>query len=169
MNLEEQELLLKIVQTWSPSRPPEYRGFRCANCQRYINKAFYHWLDFGGYKLPVHLCRDCEDEFRNRNLKIDDIRKQPIDLQKFETNYSEKTEERFGEIVDLWEYREPELRRFFCDECGLDLNMEKLFDGSMRRQGYHVWWKMPNGQILTELHFHKDCASKLGIRSIDSN
>lgn len=42
--MDKQELLLKIVKTWSLNQNPEYRGFRCANCQEYIKKAWYHRL-----------------------------------------------------------------------------------------------------------------------------
>jgi type II secretory ATPase GspE/PulE/Tfp pilus assembly ATPase PilB-like protein len=32
----DKEKLLRIVQSWNINKGPEYRGFRCANCQRYI-------------------------------------------------------------------------------------------------------------------------------------
>jgi len=41
-NSKEHQLLLEIVETWQPSEYPEYRGFRCANCQQYKNQAWYH-------------------------------------------------------------------------------------------------------------------------------
>lgn len=57
----EQKLLLKIVETWRPNEIPEYRGFRCANCQQYVSRAWYHWLNSGDYRLPVHMCDErCE-------------------------------------------------------------------------------------------------------------
>jgi len=39
-----QHALLRIVQTWNLNPKPEYRGFRCANCQRYIHRSWHHWL-----------------------------------------------------------------------------------------------------------------------------
>lgn len=58
--MDQREKLLKIVKGWQISLHPEYRGFRCAFCQKYIRKAFHHRLDFEGFKTPVHLCPDCQ-------------------------------------------------------------------------------------------------------------
>jgi len=54
--------LLKIVKTWKINEKPEYRGFRCANCQKYIFKAWHYWLNEGRYKTPVHFCKKCKIE-----------------------------------------------------------------------------------------------------------
>ncbi len=156
---KEQELLLKIVETWRISQTPEYRGFRCANCQQYKNEAYYHWLNFGDYKLPVHMCADtCEPEFQAGNIQIDESKIQYVDRDDFINSYSPEAEKRFGEIVYAWEaYEAPKLKAFVCDECGKDLDMEAISDGTVQRKGYHVWWKMPDGKTLAELHFHKEC------------
>lgn len=58
--MDNSKTLLKIVKTWNIKLQPEYRGFRCANCQRYIHKAWHHYLDYGGYKTPVHFCNKCQ-------------------------------------------------------------------------------------------------------------
>lgn len=62
--MHNQKTFLKIVQTWKISYTPEYRGLRCADCQRYMHKAYHHFLNYGGFKCPVHLCQECEAKFR---------------------------------------------------------------------------------------------------------
>lgn len=57
--MDEQKILLKIVKTWKITLTPEYRGFRCADCQRYLHKAFHHQLNYGGFNTPVHFCKNC--------------------------------------------------------------------------------------------------------------
>lgn len=52
--------LLKIVKKWNIKLAPEYRGFRCADCQKYIHKAYQHNLNSSGYKVLVHFCISCE-------------------------------------------------------------------------------------------------------------
>ncbi|HVZ67288.1 MAG TPA: hypothetical protein VG917_03430 [Patescibacteria group bacterium] len=164
---KEQEILLKIVETWRPSQTPEYRGFKCANCQQFKNQAWYHWVNSGNYRLPIHMCDDkCEPEFQAETIKIDESKIARVDREKFgsEYHYSDIAKDKFREIVASWpEYDEPKLKAFICDSCNEDLTMETLPDGSQQRQGFHVWWKMDDGETLAELHFHKDCASKLNI------
>lgn len=57
--MEEQKILLKIVQSWKINPRPEYRGFRCADCQRYLHKAWHNFLDYGGFKTQIHFCKGC--------------------------------------------------------------------------------------------------------------
>jgi hypothetical protein len=163
--LAEQKKLLEIVETWKLSETPEYRGFRCANCQGYKNEAWYHYLNYGEYRLPVHMCNDgCENSFQSRLIQIDPTKKVTVDRNSFGNTYkfSPEAEERFKEIVTSWPgEKEPELKAFSCDECKEDLDIDPN-DG--QRKGFHVWWKMPNGQTLAELHFHKNCASKFDIK-----
>lgn len=165
---EEQQILLKIVETWRLKEIPEYRGFRCANCQEYKNEAWYHWLNIGGYKLPIHLCNDqCEPLLKTKSLNIDQDKRSYVDRKKFGNSYSftEKAKQRFREIVAAWpDYRAPKLQTFICDECNQELTLETLPNNKLQRQGYHVWWKMDDGQTLAELHFHKECADELGIK-----
>lgn len=39
---------------------PEFRGFRCAQCQEYITKSWHHELDSDEFLVPVHLCENCQ-------------------------------------------------------------------------------------------------------------
>ena len=162
--MDEQKLLLQIVETWSPSEKPEYRGFRCTNCQEYKNEAWYHWLNSGDYKLPVHMCNDtCEQAFNDETINIDQTKLNHINRTTFGNNhvYSENTVKRFQQIVNSWpDYKVPELKVFTCDDCGKNLDIDPQ-DGT--RKGYHAWWKMPDGKTLAELHFHKACGNKLDI------
>ncbi len=159
----EQSLLLDIVLTWKISEIPEYRGFRCANCQQYKNEAWYHWVGTGEYKLPIHLCNDtCENAFREKTIHIDQKKKQVVDRASFGKIYtfSPVATSKFREIVSSWpEDKNPELKAFTCDLCEKDLEIDT--DGV--RKGYHVWWKMDDRRTLAELHFHRTCADSLGI------
>jgi hypothetical protein len=56
---EIEKKLLIIVKSWNINPNPEYRGFRCASCQRKMHKAWHVWLNSDGYKLEVHFCRKC--------------------------------------------------------------------------------------------------------------
>jgi len=155
---------LEIVQTWKLSENPEYRGFRCANCQEYKNQAWYHWANVGGYKLPVHMCNDrCEQEFKSGQIKIDPSKRTTVDRNSFGNTYKfqPETVERFEQIVASWpEYKESQLKSFFCDLCNNNLDIDPI---DQQVKGYHVWWKMPDEKTLAELHFHKNCAHKIGI------
>lgn len=166
---KEQKILLQIVETWRLSEYPTYRGFRCANCQQYKNESWYHWLnsgdEFGNYRLPVHMCNDtCEPKFQAGTIIISgEATPLKVDRNTFgnEYKFTDSAKKRFLEIISSWpEYKKPELKAFTCDECGKDLEIDPS-DGV--RKGYHVWWKMPDGKTLTELHFHRDCGHNLGI------
>jgi len=161
---EEQRLLLQIVQTWRLTEKPEYRGFRCASCQQYRNEAWCHWLNSGGYKLPVHMCNDtCEPAFQDSSIQIDLKKRLTVDRKAFGNLYiySPDTIKRFGEIVKSWPvHKKSEFKAFTCDECNKVLDVDNE-DGL--RKGYHVWWKMDDGKTLAELHYHKQCAARLGI------
>lgn len=61
--MEDSKRLLKIVKTWNIKFTSEYRGFRCADCQKYLHKAWHHFLNLGGYKTPVHFCNRCQKKF----------------------------------------------------------------------------------------------------------
>lgn len=162
---EEQKVLLSIVETWRLSEKPEFRGFRCANCQEYKNEAWYHWVNTGGYKLPIHMCADtCEPAFQNNSIKIDESKRQRVDREHFGNSYIYTLEaiKLFRNIVSSWpEHKEPELKQFTCDLCNNELEIDKI-DGL--RKGYHVWWNDKNNKTLAELHFHENCAASFGIR-----
>ncbi len=65
-----QKALLKIVRTWIIKLTPEYRGFRCADCQKYIHKAWHHFLNYGGFKTPVHFCNKCQRKINLEGGKL---------------------------------------------------------------------------------------------------
>ncbi|MBI2026040.1 MAG: hypothetical protein HYT06_01520 [Candidatus Levybacteria bacterium] len=162
---KEQKLLLEIVETWRPSEYPEYREFKCANCQEYKNQAWYHWLNLRGYRLPIHMCDKCEPELKKGTIKIDQSKRQIVDRSSFgkEYKFQDKTIQRFKKIVSTWpDYEEPRLKTFICDECGQDLDIDPL---DKQRKGFHVWWKKDDGKTLVELHFHKFCGNSLGVYS----
>lgn len=166
---QEQQLLLSIVETWTPNPFPTYRGFKCGNCQEFKDEAWFHWLNKGDYKLPVHMCSDkCEPTFQSGGIHIDDEKRKTVERETFgDSNpYPETAVKRFTEIIASWaDYEPPKLKAFTCDDCDGELNMETLPDGTEQRQGYHVWWKMPDNKTLAELHFHKDCGHKIGVYS----
>lgn len=64
MNLKKENEILKIVKKWKIKWKPEYRGFRCAKCQRPMRKAWHVWLRKGGFKLEVHFCKKCFKELK---------------------------------------------------------------------------------------------------------
>ncbi len=65
----EQKILLQIVKTWKINLTPEYRGFRCANCQKYIRQAWHYHLRTGGYHTPVHFCNACKEKIKPSRVK----------------------------------------------------------------------------------------------------
>ena len=81
--------LLKIVETWKLNEKPEYRGFRCANCQKYMHKAYYYWLDTKGYKTPVHFCRQCQKLFESFHIRITKL-SHPINRKTFGLKFEQK-------------------------------------------------------------------------------
>ena len=162
MNTEEQEVLLSIVKTWNISEAPEYRGFRCANCQQYKNEAWYHWVNSDNFLLPIHLCDDtCELLLENNALQIHTAKQHETERETFGKKYPYSSEsiETFQKIISSWNKTEERvLKAFTCDLCNKELDIDSS-DGV--RKGWHVWWS--NNGILTELHFHNNCASPLQI------
>ncbi len=63
----DKKLLLKTIQRWNIKFNPEYRGFRCANYQKYIHKAWHIWFSEGGFKCEVHLCKNCYKKYAEDN------------------------------------------------------------------------------------------------------
>lgn len=59
ISCETEKKMLNFVKGWKISPYPEYRGFRCAGCQKKIRKAWHIWLNSDGYKLEVHFCLKC--------------------------------------------------------------------------------------------------------------
>ena len=142
-----QQILRVIVQTWNIRPNPEYRGFRCANCQKYMHKAWYHWLKSGGFVGPVHFCNQCEKDFKTGNIKI--INPQvKIDRSKF-LKYHPKIKQLLVKTANNFPLKDkPKYKIFTCDECG-----ENHF------KMYHVWDKQ--NENLIEAHFCKHCWSMI--------
>lgn len=150
--MNNQKTLLRIVQTWSLNPKPEYRGFRCANCQEYMKKAWYHWLVKGGYKTLVHFCNQCENAFKLNKIKtVKPVVK--VDRSKF-LKFPDNVRSKLKEAVDGWNTKsKPVYRIFSCDRCGK--NMYKA---------YHIW-NIQKG-ILVEVHFCRKCGDKTGLKKI---
>jgi len=142
--------LLKIVETWDINEKPEYRGFRCANCQKYMLKAYYYWLDGGRYKTPVHFCQNCQKEFESRKIQITKPRLL-VNRKTFGLDFGKDFVQMCEKIVKKWNTKaKPKYKIFICDKCGK--NMYKA---------YHTWLNL-NG-LLVEVHFCEKCGNKLGL------
>lgn len=142
---DKQKLLLEVVQRWNPNPNPEYRGFRCANCQKYNlqNEAYHHLLNSGGFLNPVHFCNECEAKFNNSSLEIIGP-KFEADRAKFNPPSDE-----IRKIISRWPKDSQAVKKQIeCDYCGNPL-----------QEAYHAWFNMDG--TLIELHFDKDCAFKL--------
>ena len=158
MITQKQQSLLAIVQSWNITTIPEYRGFRCGLCQRYINEAWHHMLTTGGYLVPDHLCEGCEGAFNSRTVSFD---QKSVPEKRLSHSYPAQAEARFKEIISTWPVHDtPVYKPFTCDDCSKNLDIDET-DGM--RKGFHVWWKM-EGEILVELHFHRHCADRSGIQ-----
>jgi len=59
-----QSKILKVIKNWKIKWEPEYRGFRCAKCQKPMRKAWHVWLRKGRFKLEVHFCNKCFKELK---------------------------------------------------------------------------------------------------------
>lgn len=140
--------LLRIVKSWNLSEKPEYRKFRCANCQKYVSKAYYYWIDAGGYKTPVHFCKKCQKKFELEKIEIT----KPgltVSRKTFGLDFEKKFIQICKEIIKKWNTKtKPIYKIFTCDYCGR--NMYKA---------YHAWLKLNNN--LVELHFCIKCGKKL--------
>ena len=143
-----QDALLRIVQTWNLNPKPEYRGFRCAHCQRYIRRSWHHWLHSKGYKTPVHLCQDCEKKSRKGNLKVV-ARERSVVKSRFSLNLSEKVTQDLRGIVRSWRSLDKVIHKSFtCDKCKASVY-----------KAYHVWTYIDKD--LVETHFCKHCKDQL--------
>lgn len=153
-----QKQLQTIVESWDITSKPEYRGFRCGLCQKYKNEAWYFLLDTTKFLVPVHLCDNgCKEKFLQNKLVFSN-RKAALHFHQY--TFSKNVINRFAMITKKWKTTNPVLKKFFCDECGKVLIIDKK---DKRRKGFHIWWD--NKGILTELHFHRSCATKLDIFS----
>jgi hypothetical protein len=152
--MNNQKVLLRIVQSWNLNPKTEYRGFRCANCQKPIRKGWYHWLNYGGYKTPVHFCNECKKKFRLNKIKV----KKPIlkvNKSKF-IKFPEDIKSKLQKAVRKWNEFGHEfghamskfsITGFACDNCG-----KKMF------KAYHIWFNSKG--TLIEVHFCRKCGEK---------
>lgn len=140
--------LLRIVETWKLQEKPEYRGFRCANCQKYMHKAYYYWLKGGGFLTPVHFCKKCQKKFESLKIKI----MKPsltVNRKTFGLDFEKKITKICKDIIKKWDTKaKPIYKIFTCDNC--KKNMYKA---------YHTWLNIDN--CLAEVHFCKNCGDKL--------
>jgi len=146
----DQGKLLAIVETWNLSAEPEFRGFRCANCQEYLSgRAWHYLLHEGCYITPVHFCVKCKCEFESSAP----IEKQRIhvDRSRFKPLFSQTTESTLDEISRQWNLAcAPVYKDLTCDFCG------KPLPGV---QAYHVWRN--NAGTLIEYHFDRFCGDRI--------
>jgi RNase P subunit RPR2 len=143
-----QDALFRIAQTWNLNLEPEYRGFRCANCQRYIAKAWHHWLSSRGYRNPVHLCQQCEAAYKKGEIAVKGP-KRPVLMSRFFKNLSGNVRAKLKRISRQWHLGErPVYKTFACDQCRKPL-----------RKAYHVWAHLDKN--LTETHLCRHCGKIL--------
>lgn len=105
---------MKIVKTWKINMNPEYRGFRCANCQTYMKKAWHYSLSEGGYNTPVHFCPDC-------SLKFSAILGKTGIYKNFTCD---KCGKKMQKAYHVWKKKGKTLEEnHFCKECGADMGL----------------------------------------------
>jgi transcription elongation factor Elf1 len=142
------KILLKIVKTWNLSEKPEYRGFRCAYCQKYLHKAFYYWLDGAGYKTPVHFCKKCQKDFESGKIRITK-KALPINRKIFGLKFDENFIQICKNIIKNWNTKaKPVYKIFTCDYCGKNMY-----------NSYQTWLNIDVS--LVEMHICKNCWNKL--------
>lgn len=143
MKKTQNNILLRIVQTWNINPLPEYRGFRCANCQRYMHKAWHYWLTEGGFLSPVHFCNKCQRVLQVNKLSTS----KPViypEKKRF-GKYPKIVKKEFKNLYSKWNLRKkPQYHIFTCDKCAE--NHVKM---------YHIWEYENN--IFIELHYCKRC------------
>jgi RNase P subunit RPR2 len=54
-----QQELVRLANKWPIKWKPEYRRPICIGCGRNVAVMWHIWLDEGGYKKEVHLCKKC--------------------------------------------------------------------------------------------------------------
>jgi len=55
--------ILDILATQNIDFTPKYRRSLCTSCLKQGNKFWHIWLDEGGYKKEIHICRKCGLEY----------------------------------------------------------------------------------------------------------
>jgi RNase P subunit RPR2 len=147
--MNQQQTLLSIVKTWDIQPKPEYRGFRCANCQKYMHKAWYYWLTSGGFIGPVHFCQDCKQKFDAG--KIQNTKPQFNFMASHAREYQRSVQNELDDAIKKWDLNaEPIYKIFTCDKC--NRNMTKA---------WHIWTR--DKKNLIEVHFCKECGEAVGL------
>lgn len=152
MENKTQSTLLCIVKSWDIQSQPEYRGFRCGGCQKFLEKEAWHYLlHSGGYIFPLHFCDQCHEKIENNKFETPSA----VSHANINSHYSSPAIAAFENIVHSWDFNQKSVKKEFqCDNCGMS-----LVDHN-KAQGYHVWWRRED-KTLVELHFDKDCGEKL--------
>ena len=115
----EQKTLLRIVRSWKINKKPEYRGFRCANCQKYIYKSWHYWLKRGGYQTPVHFCNKCQVQLRALKNKA-----------VYKTFACDNCGKKMSKAYHVWNKKNEVLSEsHFCKNCGSKLGFGKRIKG----------------------------------------
>ena len=58
-----QKELVRLANKWKIDWKPKYRKATCANCGIEMTKMWHIWLDEGGYKKEIHLCKKCGEKY----------------------------------------------------------------------------------------------------------
>jgi len=113
-----QKVLLRIVKTWKINNKPEYRGFRCADCQKYIHRAWHYFLKTGGYRTPVHFCNLCQAKLSTLNKGI------------YKVFTCDNCGKKMYKAWHVWTKKGKVLSEaHFCKECGKKLGINKGIKG----------------------------------------
>jgi len=113
-----QKILLRVVQAWKIKEKPEYRGFRCAHCQKYMHKAWHYWLSEGGYKIPVHFCNKCKVKLKLKNKRD------------YKTFTCDNCGKKMHKAWHVWTKNDGVLSEaHFCKKCGKKLGVGKEIKG----------------------------------------
>lgn len=144
----EQDILLAILKTWDIKPKPEFRGFRCANCQEYMESAWHHFLHSGGFVTPIHFCDGCEEGFKAGMLKIP-AKEGSLPREDPGFSYAGRALEIMKGIAAGWTFT-VEKKQFSCDLC---------FHAFRDLRAWHVWIDM--GEKMVEEHFCNTCWSRM--------
>jgi RNase P subunit RPR2 len=58
-----QEELVRLANKWPIDWKPKYRRPICANCGVTMAVMWHCWLNEGGYKKEIHLCKKCGNQY----------------------------------------------------------------------------------------------------------
>lgn len=138
-----QETLLNIVSTWHVKQKSEFRIFKCGNCRRILRRAWHYWLHIGGFKTPVHLCKECQ-----RDLKIT-YPKLNLKLSKIDLRPSQRLKPILLDIVSQWNIKvKPCFKQFQCDYCKRTIHKANHIPVKIKAK-------------ISEVHLCKQCWTKI--------